>query len=240
MTWPSRSSCRSTACGGRLNSGRFSGLAYRCLLSLLSARKNCMRCTLLVSPCHRLTSFALCTVYFCRSAAYSNALSHGGAEPAFSPAASRRASAVGAYAVPAAEARPSYDGGNGRMSAEPSAAGQRGAAAAAQEDDFISPPRAAPRPAAPAASPSADWNAYDERPAQAKGAYNFHNADESSTPVNARRTSVTGPAARPPPANDAGPPPPGFPTGGQMQPFLVGAAVQWFSAVCRIKQPATV
>ncbi|PRW58028.1 centrosomal of 104 kDa [Chlorella sorokiniana] len=115
-----------------------------------------------------------------RSAAYSNAMSHSGAEAAFSPAASRRASAVGGPAGPAAAAaRPSYDGSSGPPAASPSAA---------------------------------DWNTYDERPAQAKGAYNFQNADESSTPVNARRTSATGPAARPPPANDAGPPPPGFPT----------------------------
>lgn len=140
----------------------------------------------------------------------------GAAEPAFSPATSRRASAVGGNAGPAAAARPSYDGGSGRVSAEPSAAAQQGAAAQAEGDDFISPPRAARRPAVPAASPGGtDWNAYDERPAQAKGAYNFQNADESSTPVNARRTSAAGPAARPPPANTAGPPPPpGFPTGG--------------------------
>lgn len=160
-------------------------------------------------------------LFVCRSVAYSNAMS-GGAEPAFSPAGSHRASAVGGHTGPAAAARPSYDGGSGHVSAEPSAAAQRGAAGLAEGDDFISPPRAARRPAAPTASPAAaDWNAYDERPAQAKGAYNFQNADESSTPVNARRTSATGPAARPPPANDVGPPPPGFPTGGH--PFLTFA-----------------
>jgi centrosomal protein CEP104 len=67
-----------------------------------------------------------------------------------------------------------------------------------------------------AASP--DWNPHDERPAQAKGAYSFHDADQASLPPSNRRASgaeepaASARAARAPAAaSDAGPAPPGFP-----------------------------
>ena len=142
---------------------------------------------------------------FCnhRSSAYAAALSGAAA---FSPPHSRRASAAGT-SPPAMAPRPS---GDGKRFGEAAAAGREaGAAADGAAADYASPPAAARRP--PPASPSGDWGNLDDRLAVAKGAYDFQNADESSTPVNIRRRSMPSPAPRAASsaASDAGPPPPG-------------------------------
>lgn len=147
----------------------------------------------------------------CRSQAYAAALSgdsDAGGEDAFSPPQARRASALGDAAAAAPGPRPSGDGASAGVSAEGSAE------AAAEGDEYASPPAAARRQRPPPARPPPDWNRYDERPAQAKGAYVFDNADATSTPVNTRRTSQPGVAPRAA-ASEAGPPPPGFPAGGR-------------------------
>lgn len=106
---------------------------------------------------------------------------------------------------------PPRTSGDAHLAGEPSGGGS---GAADGGDDYASPPPAR-RPAPPSASPSGDWSRHDDRPAQAKGAYDFEHANESSTPVTSRRRSVqAGPAPRAAAAaaaSDAGPPPPGFP-----------------------------
>jgi hypothetical protein len=133
----------------------------------------------------------------------------GGPEAAFSPPHSRRGSALGTSPSMHGASGDGVGGGGGGLAGEASA-------------DYASPPaarRQLPGDASP--SPGADWGMYDERPAQAKGAYNFEHATEASLPTTNRRSSILGASPSPPAAarasqskaNDAGPAPPGFPAG---------------------------
>ncbi|KAL4436783.1 hypothetical protein ABPG75_003922 [Micractinium tetrahymenae] len=139
-----------------------------------------------------------------RAAAYASALdgNGGGLQAPLSQPASRRASVVASAASPAGAGRPSGDG----------AAAQPGSEALPAAADFASP-AAQRQAAAPSPSGRLDWHSYDERPAQAKGAYSFQHADETSLPTTHRSSGQQGPRALQSRGggSDAGPAPPGFP-----------------------------
>lgn len=177
----------------------------------------------------------------CRAAAYAAALEgHGGSglEAMFLQPGSRRASATGAAPVRGTGGgpRPSGDDGSGRLSAEPSAAATR-QQQAENSNENASPPAARRQAAGPSSSSSgrpADWHSYDERPAQAKGAYNFQNADETTLPTTIRGGgggAVAVRASQSRAASDAGPAPPGFPAGMQQMPAIATASSSWITVL---------
>jgi hypothetical protein len=73
---------------------------------------------------------------------------------------------------------------------------------------------AAPRSRALGSAPSEPWVNYDDRPAQAKGVYNFEGASAMAAPPGARRSSLPS-NGRASGGGEGGPAPQGFPTGGQ-------------------------